>query len=94
MTMTNPALSLESMVPISSFSRGGASSAFSKVKNAKPVVVLKNSEPAYMILTAGDFQELIEANTAYESMRARYEAETGEGKVFDNVDDLMEDLND
>lgn len=91
--MFKSVLALDSMVSISSFSRGGASEAFSKVENAKPVVVLKNSEPAYMILTTEDYQELMSINSAFESFKARQEAEAKEGKVFTDIDSLMKDLN-
>lgn len=90
-TITVP---LDTMVPISRFSRGGASSEFAKVANGIPVTVLKNSEPAYFIINAHDYRAFREAEKRAANLEARYEAEHGIGKEFDSVDALMEDLND
>lgn len=85
---------LDTMVPISRFSRGGASSEFAKVADGVPVTVLKNSEPTYFIINAHDYRAFREAEKRADNLQARYEAEHGVGKAFDSVADLMADLND
>lgn len=85
---------LDTMVPISRFSRGGASSEFAKVSDGVPVTVLKNSEPTYFIISVHDYREFCEAERRLANLEARYEAEHGVGERFESVDDLMTDLND
>lgn len=47
-----PALQmLDNLVPISDFSHGKGSTAFSKVGDDNPVVVLKHNKPAFVIVT-------------------------------------------
>ena len=47
-----PALQmLDNLVPISDFSHGKGSAAFSKVGDDNPVVVLKHNKPAFVIVT-------------------------------------------
>lgn len=85
---------LDTMVPISRFSRGGASAEFAKVADGVPVTVLKNSEPAYFIVSLHDYRAFCEAQKRVANLEARYEAEHGIGETFASVDDLMADLND
>ena len=92
--MTAVSVPIDTIVPISSFSRGSASKQFSKVGNGGPVTVLKNNEPKYFIISSHDFKMYKENEIEIENLRARYEAENGDGAVFTSVDDLMVDLND
>lgn len=85
---------INTIVPISSFSRGSASKQFSKVENGVPVTVLKNNEPKYFIISSHDFKMYKKNEIELENLRARYEAENGGGAVFSSIDDLMADLND
>lgn len=85
---------LDTMVPISRFSRGGASSEFAKVADGVPVTVLKNSEPAYFIINAHDYRAFREAERRAANLEARYEAEHDIGEKFDSIEALMADLND
>ncbi len=85
---------INTIVPISSFSRGSASKQFSKVANGIPVTVLKNNEPKYFIISSHDFKMYKENEIELENLRARYEAEHGDGAVFSSIDGLMADLND
>lgn len=58
--MATPAEILDNMVPVSAFSRGKASQAFSAVSNSIPVVVLKNNAPYRVITTPDEFAYLSE----------------------------------
>ena len=46
-TLTVP---VDTMVPISRFSRGSASAEFAKVSGSKPVTVRRNNKPVYFII--------------------------------------------
>lgn len=57
-----PALQmLDNIVPISDFSHGKSSAAFSKVSNDSPVVVLKHNAPAFVIVTPDEYRAAKEA---------------------------------
>ncbi len=56
-----PALQLlDNIVPISDFNRGKASSAFSKVGEGNPVVVMKRNRPSYIIISPEDYRKAAE----------------------------------
>ena len=56
--------------------------------------MLKNSEPAYFIISVHDYREFCEAERRLANLEARYEAEHGGGEKSESVEDLMTDLND
>ncbi len=57
-----PALQmLDNIVPISDFSHGKSSAAFSKVGNDNPVIVLKHNAPAFVIVTPEEYRSAKEA---------------------------------
>ncbi len=57
-----PALQmLDNLVPISDFSHGKGSAAFSKVGDDNPVVVLKHNKPAFVIVTPDEYREAKQA---------------------------------
>ena len=85
---------INTLVPISTFSRGSASKQFAKVKDGVPVTVLKNNEPKYFIINYHDYATYKNNEIELANLRARMEAESGEGEVFASVDELMADLND
>lgn len=52
-----PALQLlDNIVPISDFSHGRSSAAFSRVGDDNPVVVLRHNTPAYVIVTPDEYR--------------------------------------
>lgn len=59
---------LDRLVPASEFTHGGASKAFSKVQVGEPVIVMRRSVPAYVIITPDEYRE-------YEALRERREDE-------------------
>lgn len=57
-----PALQmLDNIVPISDFSHGKSSAAFSKVGEDSPVIVLKRNAPAFVIVTPEEYRRAKEA---------------------------------
>lgn len=92
--MQSISVPVNTLVPISSFSRGGASKQFAKVKDGVPVTVLKNNEPKYFIINFHDYMTYKNNEVELANLRARAEAENGEGKSFASIEDLMVDLDD
>lgn len=52
---------LDRIVPISDFNRGKASTAFNRVANGQPVVVMKRNVPSFVIITTDDYRQAMEA---------------------------------
>ncbi len=90
--MSEATVPLDTMVSISTFSRGGASTAFSKVENGVPVTVMKNNQPAYIVISTDDYRRFLENEERLASLEAREQALRGEGQTFEGIDDLMADL--
>ncbi len=80
---------VDTLVPISSFSRGGASAQFAKVRDGVPVTVLKNNEPKYFIINRHDHTAYRENEIELAGLRARTEAESGEGEAFSSSAELF-----
>lgn len=92
--MSNISVPIDTLVPISKFSKGSASKEFAKVHNGIPVTVLKNSEPSYFIISLDDYMQFKQNEIDLINLRAKYEAESGIGDTFDSIGELMADLND
>lgn len=56
---------LDSLVPISQFNKGHASRIFDQLKDKKQMVVLKNNEPAAILLSPEEYARLTEAEEDY-----------------------------
>jgi PHD/YefM family antitoxin component YafN of YafNO toxin-antitoxin module len=88
---------VETMVPISRFGRGTASSEFAKVGDGTPVTVMKNNHPAYFILNEHDyrhFRELEDELVELKNEEARRQALEHEyTHSSDTVEDMMDYLN-
>lgn len=52
---------LDSVVSVSSLNHGGASRAISRVGDDQPLVVMKNNQPAAVIITPNDYRRLTQA---------------------------------
>lgn len=52
---------LDNIVPISDFSHGKSSAAFSRVDDGNPVVVLRHNVPAYVIVTPEEYRKAKES---------------------------------
>lgn len=92
--MHSVSVPINTLVSISSFSRGEASKQFAKVKDGVPVTVLKNNEPKYFIINFHDYMAYKNNEVELANLRAKTEAENGEGKSFASIEDLMVDLDD
>lgn len=92
--MSGATVPLSTMVPISVFSRGHASQAFSQVQNGQPVTVLRNNKPTYIIINEHDYEHYAQLEQEVEALRneqARWQAEHGVGlRTFDSVQSLRE----
>lgn len=90
--MSPATVPLDTMVPISRLSRGGASKEFAKVEDGVPVTILKNNEPAYIVITPNDYSTFRRHEIELENLTARNQALSGEGEVFGSIEELMADL--
>ncbi len=57
---------LDRLIPASEFSHGGAAKAFAKVQVGEPVIVMRRSVPAYVIITPDEYRD-------YEALREERE---------------------
>lgn len=64
-TMTYTADILDSLVPITQFNRGQASRIFDRLHTESQLIVLKNNQPAAIILSPSEFQRLSEIEEDY-----------------------------
>lgn len=64
--MSETSAVLDRLVPASEFTHGGAAKAFAKVKVGEPVVVMRRSVPAYVIITPDEYRD-------YEALREERE---------------------
>ena len=56
---------LDSLVPITQFNRGQASKIFDRLHSESQLIVLKNNQPAAIILSPSEFQRLSEIEEHY-----------------------------
>ena len=56
---------LDSLVPITQFNRGQASRIFDRLHSESRLIVLKNNQPAAIILSPSEFQRLSEIEENY-----------------------------
>ena len=56
---------LDSLVPITQFNRGQASRIFDRLHSESQLIVLKNNQPAAIILSPSEFQRLSEIEEDY-----------------------------
>ena len=56
---------LDSLVPITQFNRGQASKIFDRLHSENRLIVLKNNQPAAIILSPSEFQRLSEIEEDY-----------------------------
>ena len=63
--MAYTAAILDSLVPITPFNRGQASRIFDRLHNENQLIVLKNNQPAAIILSPSEFQRLSEIEEDY-----------------------------
>jgi PHD/YefM family antitoxin component YafN of YafNO toxin-antitoxin module len=59
--MSITADTLDSIVPISLFNKGQASKIFDRLKTARELIVVKNNQPAAVLVAPEEYQQLQEA---------------------------------
>ncbi len=64
--MDHTANILKSLVPITQFNRGQASRIFDRLRTERQLVVLKNNQPAAVILSPEEYTRLTEAEEDYQ----------------------------
>lgn len=64
--MDHTANILKSLVPITQFNRGQASRIFDRLRTERQLVVLKNNQPAAVILSPEEYTRLTEAQEDYQ----------------------------
>ena len=83
---------INSMVPISQFNRGQASRIFDRLHTENQLVVLKNNQPAAVILSPEEFYRLSEVEEDYNMLiKALVRLERSDSKTY-SMDDVMKEL--
>ena len=87
---------IDTMASISVFSRGGAAAQFNRVENSRPVTVLRNNKPEYVIMTVDDYKRIGELEEEVRELRnaeARRQARNHEyTHQFNTIDSFKEYL--
>ena len=84
---------LDSLVSISQFNKGYASRIFDKLKEKKQMVVLKNNEPAAILLSPEEYTRLAEAEEDYLLLCEAVERmEQSKGQPTFTMEEVMEEL--
>ena len=89
--MANAANVLNSLVPITQFNRGQAARIFDRLHTESQLVVLKNNQPAAVILSPAEYQRLSEIEEDYLLLREAMERLEA-GTATTPMKDVMEEL--
>ncbi len=82
---------LNSLVPITQFNRGQASRIFDRLHTEKQLVVLKNNQPAAIILSPAEYERLSEIEEDYQLLlEATKRLNSGSDSV--PLEDVMKEL--
>ena len=84
---------LESLVPITQFNRGQASRIFDRLHNENQLIVLKNNQPAAIILSPSEFQRLREIEEDYSLLLEATRRLKEDSSSTYSRKDLMSELN-
>ena len=90
--MAHPASVLNSLVPITQFNRGQAARIFDRLHSESQLVVLKNNQPAAVILSPAEFQRLSEIEEDYLLLREAMERLANNAAPATPMDSLMREL--
>lgn len=90
--MSELTVPVDTLVPISRFGRGTANAEFAKVEDGRPVTVLRNNEPVYLIINVNDYRKYKELEDEVKELRnqeARRQVASKEyTHHFNNVDEM------
>ena len=90
--MAHAANVLNSLVPITQFNRGQAARIFDRLHSESQLVVLKNNQPAAVILSPSEFQRLSEIEEDYLLLREAMERLSTNTAPTTPMDDVMREL--
>lgn len=89
--MANAANVLNSLVPITQFNRGQAARIFDRLHTESQLVVLKNNQPAAVILSPAEFRRLSEIEEDYLLLREAMDRLSGSAATTP-MGDVMKEL--
>ena len=90
--MAHAANVLNSLVPITQFNRGQAARIFDRLHSESQLVVLKNNQPAAIILSPSEYQRLSEIEEDYLLLREAMERLSTNTAPTTSMDDVMREL--
>ena len=91
--MTYTADVLDSLIPITQFNRGQASRIFDRLHTENQLIVLKNNQPAAIILSPSEFQRLREIEEDYSLLLEATRRLKEDSSSTYSRKDLMSELN-
>ena len=84
---------LDSLVPITQFNRGQASRIFDRLHTETQLIVLKNNQPAAIILSPSEFQRLSEIEEDYTLLLEATRRLKEDSSSTYSREDVMSELN-
>ena len=84
---------LDSLVPITQFNRGQASRIFDRLHTESQLIVLKNNQPAAIILSPSEFQRLSEIEEDYTLLLEATRRLKGDSSSTSSREEVMSELN-
>lgn len=90
--MNNTADIMNTLVPITQFNRGQASRIFDRLHNEDQLIVLKNNQPAAVILSVERFSRLAGIEEDYILLMEAAERLKNQGTPPSSMDDVMKEL--
>ena len=84
---------LDSLVPITQFNRGQASRIFDRLHTENWLIVLKNNQPAAIILSPSEFQRLSEIEEDYTLLLEATRRLKEDSSSTSSREDVMSELN-
>ena len=83
---------LDSLVPITQFNRGQASRIFDRLRTENQLIVLKNNQPAAIILSPAEFSRLSEIEEDYALLLEATKRLAGNTASATPMEDLLKEL--
>ena len=90
--MNNTSNILNSLIPITQFSRGQASRIFERLRNESRLFVLKNNQPAAVILSPAEYSRLSEIEEDYALLLEATKRIENNKLPTSSMEDVMKEL--
>ena len=90
--MASTAKVLNSLVPITQFNRGQASRIFDRLHTENQLIVLKNNQPAAVILSPAEYSRLTEIEEDYILLMEATERLANNSSPATSMEDVMKEL--